>query len=152
VKGELLSFLLAKAGLFENVKMASVTESATVLDKLFRDFADAKLSGLRSEPNNAFDGRVQPLAEGDTFSLDALSSGQKEMITTLFLTWHHTRDNPGLVLIDEPELHLNAEWQIKFVRLLFKLAPQNQYIFATHSEFVFRSVQEDRRILIGPQG
>ncbi|MBZ5713603.1 AAA family ATPase [Nannocystis pusilla] len=57
-----------------------------------------------------------------------------------------------MVLIDEPELHLNAEWQVKFVRLLFKLAPKNQYIFATHSEFIFRSVQEDRRILIGPQG
>lgn len=154
IKHELLQFLMAQAGLFEDIRSASVVETATVLDELFREFATVRLSKLRTIPNKffAFDVRVQPLAGGESFSFDALSSGQKEMITTLFLIWHHTHERPGLVLIDEPELHLNAEWQAKFIRLLFKLAPRNQYILATHSEFVFRSVQEDRRLLIGPQG
>lgn len=152
IKHKILHFLLAQAGLFEDIRASSVDDTARILEELFRDFAEARLAKLRAQPNNALDIRVQPLRGGESFSFDALSSGQKEMITTLFLIWHHTLDNPGLVLIDEPELHLNAEWQVKFIRLLFKIAPQNQYIFATHSEFIFRSVQEDRRLLIDPQG
>jgi hypothetical protein len=154
IKHELLRFLMAQAGLFEDIRSASVTETAAVLDDLFREFANVRLFKLRSVPDKAFafDIRVHPLVGDESFSFDALSSGQKEMITTLFLIWQHTRERPGLVLIDEPELHLNAEWQVKFVRLLFKLAPWNQYIMATHSQFIFESVQEDRRLLIGPRG
>lgn len=153
VKEELLAFIMAQAGLLENVRADTAHDAARVLDALFQRFADARLSKqLRRHKDNAFDLRVQPLSEGGSFSFDALSSGQKEIISTLFLIWHHTRKNPSLVLIDEPELHLNAEWQAEFVHLLFKLAPHNQYILTTHSEFIFRSVLEDRRLLIGPQG
>lgn len=152
VKHELLRFILAQAGLFEDIRSSSTTQTAVVLAELFTEFAGSTLSKLRTRPDNTFDIRVQPLRGGGSFSFDALSSGQKEMISTLFLIWQHTRNQPSLVLIDEPELHLNAEWQTKFIRLLFKLAPWNQYILATHSEYVFRSVQEDRRLLIGPQG
>jgi predicted ATP-dependent endonuclease of OLD family len=53
-------------------------------------------------------------------------------------------------LIDEPELHLNAEWHGDFVRQLHKLAPQNQYILATHSEEMFRSVDECYRAILVP--
>ena len=83
-----------------------------------------------------------------TFSFDALSSGQKEIVTTLFLIWNETLAHPALVLIDEPELHLNAEWQREFLRHLLALAPKNQYILATHSEDIFASVSEERRVLL----
>ena len=33
---------------------------------------------------------------------------------------------------------------------LYKLAPQNQYILATHSEEMFRSVDEDYRAVLMP--
>jgi predicted ATP-dependent endonuclease of OLD family len=79
-----------------------------------------------------------------------LSSGQKEMIATLFLIWKNTKKQPSIVLIDEPELHLNAEWHGDFVRQLYKLAPQNQYILATHSEEIFRSVDERHRSVLIP--
>jgi predicted ATP-binding protein involved in virulence len=72
------------------------------------------------------------------------------MIATLFLIWRNTAEQPGIVLIDEPELHLNAEWHGDFVEQLRKLAPRNQYILATHSEEIFRSVDESRRALLVP--
>ena len=52
------------------------------------------------------------------------------------------------MLIDEQELHLNAQWHRSFVKNLVSLAPQNQYIMATHSEDVMDSVGEDRRVLL----
>jgi predicted ATP-binding protein involved in virulence len=72
------------------------------------------------------------------------------VIATLFLIWRNTAEQPGIVLIDEPELHLNAEWHGDFVEQLRKLAPRNQYILATHSEEIFRSVDESRRALLVP--
>jgi predicted ATP-binding protein involved in virulence len=77
-----------------------------------------------------------------------LSSGQKEIIATLFLIWYQTRNKPGIVLIDEPELHLNPEWHRDFIRQLGRIAPNNQYIIATHSEDIFASVDKDRRFLL----
>ena len=87
---------------------------------------------------------------GDGFpgAFEALSSGQKEIISTLFTIWSATYHQPSVVLIDEPELHLNAEWQRIFVSKLVELAPKNQYILATHSEEIFASVAKDRRLLL----
>ncbi|NQU64387.1 MAG: AAA family ATPase, partial [SAR324 cluster bacterium] len=65
-----------------------------------------------------------------------------------FLIWHHTQKSPCVVLIDEPELHLNSQWHRGFVKKLINLAPHNQYIIATHSEDIMDSVDEDRRILL----
>ncbi|HUT56011.1 MAG TPA: AAA family ATPase [bacterium] len=81
---------------------------------------------------------------------DSLSSGEKEIVSTLFLIWYYSRKQQNIVLIDEPELHLNAEWAIGYVRTLAKLCPKNQYIIATHSEDVFSSVDADHRIIIEP--
>jgi len=85
------------------------------------------------------------LPDGSTAPFDALSSGQKEIISTLFLIWEATRECPSVVLIDEPELHLNQAWHDDIMRMLFELAPWNQYIIATHSPEVMASVDPDRR-------
>lgn len=99
-----------------------------VLKGLFKDFA-----GMR---------------DAKPWHLDGLGSGQREIIATLFLIWSTTRHRPSIVLIDEPELHLNAEWQRIYVSKLAELAPNNQYILATHSEEIFASVTKDRRIIL----
>lgn len=151
-KDELLFYLMARSGLIEDEGSSAVDATGEVLGRLFREFADGEIAKLRSRSRSAYDVRVRPRRGSKSFSFDGLSSGQKEMIATLFLIWQHTRNDPALVLIDEPELHLNAEWQIKFMRLLFQLAPFNQYILATHSEHIFGSVEEDRRLLLDPHG
>ena len=96
--------------------------------------------------------RVSPDGGAPSFPFDGLSSGQKEVISTLFLIWQYTREKPGIVLIDEPELHLNAEWERPLIRELFRLAPGNQYILATHSEDIFDAVDPRRRMLLAADG
>lgn len=148
-KALLVRALMARSGLFEEVS----ADADTILDKLnglMREFAQGSVDKLRSAADGTLELRVAPTGGGPSHGFDGLSSGQKEIIATLFLIWHHTRKAPGIVLIDEPELHLNAEWQRLFVRTLWSLAPWNQYIMATHSEEIFGSVTEDRRILLQP--
>jgi len=149
-KVQLLRSMMSRGGLFEN--MAS-TDADAVLDKLndlMREFAHGAVEKLRPLPDNTVEFRVTPVGGSESFPFDGLSSGQKEIISTLFLIWHETLGKPGLVLIDEPELHLNAEWHRRFIHNLHALAPDNQYLIATHSEDIFASVEADRRLLLRP--
>ncbi|MCC7493109.1 MAG: AAA family ATPase [Fimbriimonadaceae bacterium] len=149
-KMEALRAKMASAGLFERLATEQPSEILPRLDDLLGRFAGCKLAQLRPSESNQVELRVTPLASTESFSFDALSSGQKEIIGTLFQIWLHTKDTPAIVLIDEPELHLNGEWHAEFVRALTDLAPQNQYILATHSRSVFAAVPEERRLMLQP--
>ncbi len=48
---------------------------------------------------------------------------------------------PGLVLIDEPELHLHLDLQYQIMPLLTELFPKVQFIVATHSPAVISSIR-----------
>lgn len=145
----LVQALMAKSGLFERVKTPhNEDEVIKQLNGLLRDFAGGIVDKLRPGPDGSLELRVTPSTGGQSFGFDGLSSGQKEIIATLFLIWFMTLDRPSVVLVDEPELHLNAEWQRLFVYKLAELAPRNQYILATHSEEIFGSVAESRRIML----
>jgi hypothetical protein len=146
----LVQALMARSGLFEGGS-AGADDLLDDLNGLMREFAQGTVDKLRPAADGTLELRVAPTKGGPSYGFDGLSSGQKEIIATLFLILRYTRDRPRVVLIDEPELHLNAEWQRLFVRTIWSLAPWNQYIMATHSEEVFGSVSEDRRILLQPE-
>jgi hypothetical protein len=151
-KLEVLRSLMGKASLFEGFNKGESESVLSQLNNLIERYCDGRIENLRSLPDNKIDIRIQPQHGGKSFSFDGLSSGQKEMIATLFLIWRNTHEHPCIVLIDEPELHLNAEWHGDFVEQLRKLAPHNQYILATHSEEIFRSVEEPYRAMLVPNG
>lgn len=67
--------------------------------------------------------------------LDALSSGEKQMIS-LFARLHlYPKDK--LVLIDEPELSLSIDWQRKILPDILSASLCKQVIAITHSPFIF---------------
>jgi predicted ATP-dependent endonuclease of OLD family len=147
-KLRILRSLMGQANLFEFVDNQESDEVIMRLNELVSKYAGGTINKLRSSPDNTVDFRVKPKNGGDSFTFDGLSSGQKEIISTLFLIWYHTRNSPSVVFVDEPEMHLNAQWHRSFVKQLIRLAPQNQYILATHSEDIMDSVPEDRRLLL----
>ena len=68
-------------------------------------------------------------------SLDALSSGEKQMISLFARLYLYPKKK--IVLIDEPELSLSIDWQ-KGILVDALLAPQCEQVVAiTHSPFVF---------------
>ena len=147
-KMTILRSLMQRAGLFELSEVEYADTAIDQLNDLLDFYAGGQISKLRPGGDNTVDFRIQ-MKEGVTsFTFDGLSSGQKEIISTLFLVWYHTQGRPRVVLIDEPELHLNAQWHRSFVNKLISLAPHNQYIIATHSVDFMDSVEKDRRVIL----
>lgn len=151
-KLQILRALMNKANLFElkEDQKPDETPNETIdkLNELVKYYAGGTIRKLRPSADNTVDIRISIHDGQDSMTFDGLSSGQKEIISTLFMIWYHTRTNPSVVFIDEPELHLNAQWHRTFIKRLIKLAPDNQYIIATHSEDIMDSVEEDRRVLL----
>ena len=140
--------MMSSADLFDSPKDPDVHRTLEKLNYLLGLYAGCRFAKLRQTENDSLELRVQPVGVSETFNFDGLSSGQKEIITTLFLIWYETRNQSKIVLIDEPELHLNSQWHRSFVNSLVELAPKNQYIIATHSATVMDSVDRNRRILL----
>ncbi|MCU4764617.1 ATP-binding protein [Bacillus cereus] len=149
-KADILKSMMSQVGLFDVLDSRDFDENIQVLNDLMSKFARGTIDKLRPTLNNSLDIRMKSLNDDEkgTFSFDGLSSGQKEIISTLYLVWRYTKNEPGIILIDEPELHLNTEWHKSFIRYLHKLAPFNQYIIATHSKEIFASVSEKNRLLL----
>lgn len=77
-------------------------------------------------------------SEFESIDVAKTSSGQQQMLCAIFGL--ATSITPGcLALLDEPELSLHPEWQLKYVDALFKIAQSVQdahIIVATHSPLV----------------
>ncbi|WP_176222736.1 AAA family ATPase [Pseudomonas aeruginosa] len=69
---------------------------------------------------------------GDSLGIDSLSSGERHLFTFLALVVVDAR-NRDFLIIDEPEISLNANWQRSLIKLLEDLAPDTQIILASHS-------------------
>lgn len=149
-KLEIVRLVMSKFDVFEKLDDRLAAAEYEMLNDLLNEYAGASLDKLRPLPSNLIEIRVKSKQNGASYSFDGLSSGQKEIISTLFLVWRHARQTPGVILIDEPELHLNAEWHRMFMRRLLHLAPSSQFIVATHSEDVFGFAPPDRRVILKP--
>ncbi len=87
---------------------------------------------------------------GETFKLSQLSSGEKSILLLVFelvqdmIVLNRSDVNrhfqPGIVLIDEIELHLHPKWQRNIVPALTKTFPNIQFIITTHSPQVLSYV------------
>lgn len=84
---------------------------------------------------------VQNRYTGQSVDLNELSSGEKQIISTLARLYLQT-DTKYLVLIDEPELSLSVEWQQRFLPDVFAAPGCAQLIAITHSPFVFDNALE----------
>jgi len=78
-------------------------------------------------------------SSNESIPVDSLSSGELEIF--IMLGWFAVNDfDGGIVLIDEPELHLHPAWQRKILPALQKVMPDTQIIAATHSPLILSSV------------
>lgn len=73
-------------------------------------------------------------------SLEALSSGEKQMISLFARLYLYPDDK--IILIDEPELSLSINWQRKIIPDILNAPSCRQVIAITHSPFVFDNALE----------
>lgn len=90
---------------------------------------------------------------GERFSFDNLSDGYRNMLAIVADIAHRTArlnpqlldeaaiKTPGIVLIDEVDLHLHPKWQRHVLNDLRKAFPKIQFIVSTHSPFIIQSLK-----------
>ena len=61
-------------------------------------------------------------------------------------------ETPGVVLIDELDMHLHPKWQWNIVKALKDTFPNVQFIAATHSPIIISSCKQDNLITISKTG
>ena len=79
------------------------------------------------------------------YDIDFLSSGEKGLLMTFYLLLN-TIDNGGIVILDEPELHLNPSVTKNIIPFLKKQIVENknvQVLLTTHSAEILSATKED---------
>ena len=89
---------------------------------------------IPNKPFEKFD--FSKLADGYASIFDFIS----EIILRMSYRTDDVFNLEGIVLIDEPEIHLHIEMQKKVLPLLSEFFPRVQFIVATHSPFILNSV------------
>lgn len=119
------------------------------IDGADRLFFDAKRGELLFD---IADHEIQPFAN--------LSDGQRCMLALVAdlaqkavgLNPHLGNDvltqTPGVVLVDELDLHLHPKWQRRVVEDLRKTFPSLQFICTTHSPFLIQSLRSGEELLM----
>ena len=144
-------------------KLASVIESTRDVEVMVENFVEhcnAYLSGGLDGQEGLFDAsdtdralgfdakslvlnrqnlavQVIRLITGHKVPLDALSSGEKQIISLFARLYLYQSDM--IVLIDEPELSLSLEWQQKILPDVIAAPKCLQMVAITHSPFVFEN-------------
>lgn len=102
--------------------------------------------------------------DGTTLPFSKLSHGQQSMIAMVgdiarraFLLNPHLGPDapaktPGIVLIDELDLHLHPRWQRRIVEDLKRTFPEIQFITTTHSPFIIQSLEPGELRVLGREG
>ena len=122
-------------------KYLVATEPSTDLGELERNThlksIDQKIMRMDRKDLSVY---VESIPGRKQINLDALSSGEKQMISLLAKLYLYPKRK--LVLIDEPELSLSIDWQ-RGILVDVLLSPKCEQVIAiTHSPFVFDNALE----------
>lgn len=63
-------------------------------------------------------------------------------------TWANPLEAPGILVVDEIELHLHPRWQQTVIPSLRRIFPNTQLILATHSASVIQTVRREQILLL----
>jgi predicted ATPase len=88
--------------------------------------------------------KIEDLDSGRSFDIDGLSSGEKGLVLTFLLIGRNAEQN-GIILLDEPELHLNPAVSNTLLPFLLSeyVNPRSlQVIICSHSPEVLASAFE----------
>ena len=93
----------------------------------------------------------------DSVTIDNLSSGEFSLFARIMELYSSVEEN-SLVLIDEPETHLNPKWIYEYMYLLHKLfeGKKSHFIIMSQSPFIVGSAKKEDIVLMkkvfGSQG
>lgn len=139
--------------------VVKITQLKVVEDAVCKCFS--KISGFK-DPTISFDldtHRIMMEYTDDTgekcrFALNEMSDGYKNTLSMIGdiayrmavlnpqLGEHVLKETPGIILIDEIDLHLHPEWQQSILKDLQNVFPKVQFIITSHAPVVINSVEK----------
>jgi predicted ATP-binding protein involved in virulence len=100
--------------------------------------------------------------DGVLLNMNQLSSGELSVVALMMDLIHrcvlansHLDDpltSPGVVLIDEIELHLHPRWQATIVKALTTTFPNIQFIISTHAPLVVNLLKDEQLFVLRESG
>lgn len=84
------------------------------------------------------------------FSFDDASSGEYHIIFT-FINILSVIENNSIVLLDEPEISLHPNWQIKYMSIfnrIFQHFPNSHFLIASHSHFIVSDLKSKNSFIL----
>ncbi|MGP6151626.1 AAA family ATPase [Priestia flexa] len=134
----------------------AVTHSITECLQLLNDEESKQIETIRF-----FEGIIHVKYEdGELMPISYLSDGYQDIIGIIsdiayrmaILNPHLGHDvlkqTPGIVLIDEVDLHLHPKWQQKILIILKEIFPKVQFVTTTHSALIISSTKENEAVEI----
>ena len=88
--------------------------------------------------------------DGQTFGIDSLSSGEREVLN---ITFDFLLRSPShcIIFFDEPELHLHPELSYRLLNTLRSIGTRNQFLFCTHSPDIISATLEQSVVFVAPK-
>lgn len=126
--------------------------------KTFQDLVDTKMYSDKIPLFNALnsieisdllhDVKIKVAKENvdGELAMSELSEGEKQLLTVLGML-KFTKDEESLILLDEPDTHLNPMWKWKFLEYLDKVVKRpetTQIIFCTHDPLVVGNLKKNQ--------
>ena len=84
---------------------------------------------------------------GENIPIKNISTGTKHLLLTA-LPLYKLKTKESIILIDEPERSLYPDMQMDLMDYYKNLAPEAQFIVATHSPFIAASFEPDERFIL----
>ncbi len=109
--------------------LSQTNEINDLISLLNQYFAASNKEIVRDEENKL---TLKPLSSDLSISWHLLSRGEKTLIYLFFAVYLY-KNKVSVFLLDEPEISLHVKWQDRLIKDLSALAPDNQFIIATHS-------------------
>jgi len=133
---------IAKDFILESQNLAAIKESDkytdwqnkanainNVITRLNTYFSESGKEIIRDHDNKL---TLKFTKNAEEISWHLLSRGEKTLIYLFFVVFLY-KDKVDVFLFDEPEISLHVKWQHNLIKDLSELAPNNQFIIATHS-------------------
>lgn len=151
------------------MELAAFQQNARVMEyEAFKSLVASvmqKMSGLKEKPVISYSQQIEDIVyyeNGQSMPLSYLSAGYQSLLwMTMNLAYRmallnpsageHMAQTPGIVLIDELDMHLHPKWQWNVVKALEETFPKIQFIVATHSPIIISSCKNENLILLKNQ-
>jgi predicted ATPase len=94
--------------------------------------------------------RIEVIKSDKTLSLSQTSAGENHIVMSLLGILANIKDD-SLVLIDEPEISLHPNWQMKYIHMLKQMFKEEigcHFLIASHSHFVVSDLEKESSSII----